>query len=410
MPRLKSLISACTALVTVASMSALLTASTAAQARATVSGNPNPVVSAGIAANGDRFVFWPCKEYTAICEAYYDSATRRWSAEHPMHVGQMDSTISVSMDADVHRIGPGPRGDPYMYLFFVGGAKENLYEEYWSGRWHGPLDLGMGPIFDVPSGPSAWWHASTKEAVAWMGFDDKLHYATSDNPTSRRSWHGPFTLKKAGNIASPPSVVDAGGGAESVWWRGENYNLYSASLVANGPAPYGPCDFGMGSIRSMVSVIWGVGVPITPEGSGGGENYRGAGGVKDMVPAKVSGNCPKPFWFGQYGGYAACWNGEGGKKGGSGLWCMEWALVGDPMNPVDVLAGPFKEKNSKVLGSAPSLGFYPQLDVCPSNTCERSQAFAFWQSFDTKEDLIELNGTTGKGPYNLGFGPLGELG
>jgi hypothetical protein len=291
--------------------------------------NPNPVVSSSVASNGNRYVFWTCNGYTAICAVHYNPVTKRWAKLPDLRVGQIDSppSVSISVDAEARA---------YIYVFWSGGAGHNLYEEYWTGwwpgtgpgRWHGPLNLRMGPLLSAPAAPAQWYDSrvlGSKEAVAWMGAGNRLRYAYSADPTNPRSWRGPFT-RNVGTIASPPSVTDAGGGAVSAWWKGNNGQLYSASLVADEAVPYGPCDFGMGRLDSGPSAIWGPGQPI----------FAGRGGVvkaphvrtgKTASPG-LSGNCPKPaaglHWFGRFGAYDVCW------EGSNGLWCMVWKIEGDP--------------------------------------------------------------------------------
>ena len=71
-----------------------------------------------------------------------------------------------------------------------------------------------------------------------------------------------------------------------------------------------------------------------------------------------------------------------------------------------MVAGPFEEGRMGVLGSSPSLGYYPGTYVCSPSGCQFSQAYAFWQGSNLKQDLIEADATTNQGPYDLGFGPL----
>ena len=368
---------------------------------ASAGANPNPVVSASVASNGNRYVFWTCNGYLAICYAWYNPVTGRWKKLPELHVGQIDSPPSVSI-----AVYPDTA---YIYLFWSGGAGHNLYEDYWTGwwpgtgpgRWHGPLNLHMGPLQSSPAAPPHWYNTGgQREAVAWMGQVNHLRYAYSTSPTNPRSWHGPYT-RNVGLIASPPSVVDAGGGAVSAWWKGGNGHLYSASLVADEAVPYGPCDFGMGRLDSMPSAIWGPGQPLV-----GGTPAPPHTPIRKAALAGLRGNCPRPesglVWFGRYGGYGVCW------AGGSGLWCMEWAVVGDPSSGSGqvVVAGPFQEGRMGVLGSSPSLGYYPGVYTCSQRGCVFSHVFAFWQGANFAQDLFEADASTGKGPYNLGYGPL----
>jgi hypothetical protein len=359
--------------------------------------NPNRVVSASVAANGDRFVFWICPNYTAICEAYYNSSTKRWAKMPDLHVGTIVSQPSVSLSMNVDDVA-GPRNDPYMYLFFAGGTKDDLEEEYWTGRWHGPINLHYGPLEGPPAAPPYWY---TNEAVAWMSVSSRLSYALSDNPVKASSWHGTY-IRRVGKIASPPTVTDAGGGSVSAWWKGANGNLYSASLLVTGESPYGACDFGMGNLLSDPSVVWGPGLPII--GDGPRMPATSSRPEKEKMAAKLSGNCPKPGYFGSFGTYTVCWAGDG--KTTTGLWCMQWSVSGEATAPVIVVAGPLQIGKMGVLGSAPGLAYYPYVYVCNSAGCKYSDIYAFWQNSNLHQDLMEADFTTVSRPVNLGFGPL----
>ena len=403
MQKISHLIAIAVSVVTVGGLTISLNINSASVAWA--GANPNPVVSASVAPTGDRYVFWTCNGYTAICEVHYDPVTKRWAKQPDLRVGQIVSPPSVSVSRDPLNGG--------IYVFWAGGARHDLYEDYWTGRydlragrWHGPFNLHMGPLLSAPAAPGQWYDqrvTGTKEAVAWMGLGNRLRYAYSASPTNPRSWRGPFT-RNVGTIASPPGVTDAGGGAVSAWWKGNNGQLYSASLVADEAVPYGPCDFGMGRLYSMPSAIWGPGLPVVPEATAG----AGASHVRigKAALAGLRGNCPRPasglVWFGRYGGYGVCW------AGSSGLRCMEWAVTGDASSGDGqvVVAGPFEEGRMGILGSSPSLGYYPGTYVCSPSGCQFSQAYAFWQGSNLKQDLIEADATTNKGPYDLGFGPL----
>jgi hypothetical protein len=370
----------------------------AGAAPAVAVGNPNSVVSAVSARNGDKFVFWSCASDFGLCEASFNARDGRWSHREIKGMGPLTSPPSASADVDLSHEAD-QFGDPFLYVFWR-GTHEQLEEAYWTGRWHGPVNLGMGPLQSGPSSPSTWYEpnegASKGEAVAWMR-DDRLWYAYSSNPTNKRSWHGPFS-RGVGTISSPPSTIDGGGGYESAWWEGQNGNLYSASLINTNGVKFGACDFGMGRIASTPSASWRRGLPTTVA------SRRGARAAT-LHPSKVTGNCPRPqghLSYGAFGGYGVCWAGEVvNHKTKSGLWCMLWTDDGSAINPTITVKGPVATGHLGLLGSAPSLASYPEHITGPAADTD-----AFYMGSNANRDLWVADLATGGHPRKLGFGPL----
>jgi hypothetical protein len=399
-----------TAVVLVLALVAGLNVTGVGPASADSAPNPNAVTSSAISGNGDRFVFWDCADTQQLCEASYNSAANRWSRHVVPGTGLLDTPPSVSVDVDATR---SSDGNPYLYVFFGGGPRDTLHEAYWTGRWH-TINLGMGPIaVGGPAAPSEWWYHSASsthgEAVAWMDAAGNLMYALSENPTSAKAWHGPYE-RRVGKLGSPPSVTDSLGYTETAWWHSPSGNLYSASLTDNGGwKQYGPCDWGLGHINSDVSVTWQKGLP-TGEGWPGPDPQGHRPAL--TAPGKLHGDCPAFNWYGPPGYYTICWAGE--NKSPAGLWCF--AYIGEedlPNPPIVLVAGPFRDGNMGALSSAPSIAVYPYTQVCPNQvrtarSCEISDVLAFWEGDTPKSDLWMGNISTGKGPFNVGIGPLSD--
>ena len=95
MQKINQLIAIAVSVVTIGVLTISLNISSASVAWA--GANPNPVVSASVAPTGDRYVFWTCNGYTAICDVHYDPVTKRWAKQPDLHVGQIVSPPSVSV-------------------------------------------------------------------------------------------------------------------------------------------------------------------------------------------------------------------------------------------------------------------------------------------------------------------------
>lgn len=378
---------------------------------ASTAGNPYAVVTAGFDANnGMTYVFWRCPDTFTLCGAHTISA-------HDQHyvraaipkMGTLGSVPSVSIDLD--RTGKG--GAPYIYVFWQGTyPKYDLMEAYYNGTWHRPVNLGMGPLYSRPAAPQGWFDSSDSlgvylskdgEGVAWMGKDGRLMYATSGNPTVKKSWKGPYY--DGVKIGTPPTVADAGGGAEVAFYGGDNQHLYATSFPFDWPegntgktGKFGPCEFNsMGLLGSDPSAAWFEGTQLP-----GATSRHGAGesAVRQPAAKVTSGKCPVMLTgnvsFGVTGIWQVCWSGV--KPPGKNIYCLEWV---QPPSAARTVYGPTQRGNFGVLGSAPSVVQFP-LDNTFSD-----DVFAFWQGSSSAQDLYRAAIVpTSRRATNLGFGPL----
>jgi hypothetical protein len=329
--------------------------------------NVDPVVSAAIeevpGAVDYRFVFWRCLSDEGLCEANYNGSS--WSEHEISGMGSLGSAPTVSLDASL-RAGAG--ANPYQYVFWAGTGNHNLWEAYWNGSWHGPTEISqISNMVGNPAAPEIWYSSTSgfPDAVAWTNNTNGISYSETTTPTTTSSWSSPVN-REVGQIASPPSVVDAGGGAESVWWQGDNNDLYSASIGDGGYPTYGACNFGMGPLGSAATVTWEQYLNVSPR--------KGADHPTAIRP-DVSGNCPVnsegSFWYGTGGQYDACW----GAYQANGMWCMDWYNL-DALGS-STLDGPWQDGSMGDLGSSPSLAAW---GVSPT-------VIAFWSGTGVNPDL-----------------------
>jgi hypothetical protein len=289
------------------------------------------------------------------------------------------------------------------------GPKYDLMEAYFNGKWHGPINLGMGKLDSQPAAPQVWYESSASgnpngEVVAWTNNRDQLYYAKSDNPSVKRSWKGPYADRHIGNIGYSLSVIDAGGGFDTAWWTGSGGHLYAADFPTdpNGET-WGPCDFGMGKLGSTPSVDWGPDLlPPGPPDEVTGNGAHDAPAAQKFADPGWKGNCPRKLyvtskdWYGHAGEYTVCWGGDTSK---GGLYCMAWALFSSQGE----VAGPVKWGHMGVLGSAPSITRWPYV-------VDSAISPMFWMSSTRAEDLMTAEFYPPTKPINLGFGPIGPGG
>ena len=374
--------------------------------------NPNAVVTAGFDANnGMTYVFWRCPDTFSLCGAHTISARNQHYVRAAIpSMGTLGSVPSVSIDLD--RTGKG--GAPYIYVFWQGSyPKYDLMEAYYNGSWHRPIDLGMGPLYSRPAAPQGWFDSTDSlgaylskdgEGVAWMGKDQRLMYATSSNPTVKKSWKGPYY--DGVTIGTPPTVADAGGGAEVAFWGGNNDHLYAASFPFDWPegntgstGKFGPCEFNsMGLLGSDPSAAWFQGTQIP--GSSGHSVVSSARRPAVTAAKLTSGKCPVMLTgnvsFGVTGIWQVCWSGV--KPPGKNIYCLQWL---QPPSAAQTIFGPTREGSFGVLGSAPSVVQFP-IDNFYSD-----DVFAFWQGSNSAQDLFRaVIFPPARHDTNLGFGPL----
>jgi hypothetical protein len=386
--------------------SSFLGSGSAYSAPAFVDQSPYPVVSAGfyqpLQSVDGEYVVYRCGARQELCEVHNK---RHGYTKQVIGMGPLNSAPSLSLDWQKAT----SSGVPYQYVFWQGPApKYDLMEAYFNGKWHGPLNLGMGKLGSAPAAPQVWYESSASgnpngEVVAWTNSQDQLYYARSDNPSVKSSWKGPYTDRHIGNIGYSLSVIDGGGGFDTAWWAGPGDHLYAADFPTdpNG-AKWGPCDFGMGKLGTTPSVDWGPDLfpPSGPSVDSPGNAEPGPAAKPKFGNPGWKGSCPRDVyatakdWYGRAGEYTVCWGGDTSK---GGLYCMAWGLISGTKGEI---AGPVKLGKMGVLGSAPSITRWPY--VVDSNLSPM-----FWMSSATNEDLITAQFYPPGKPKNLGFGPIG---
>jgi Carboxypeptidase regulatory-like domain/Stage II sporulation protein len=178
---------------------------------------------------GDQFVFWDNIPYGGLEESYYSASAGKWSSPGAVTVdghsmGPMGSAPTVAIT------GQYSNGDPDQYVFWKGtGSASKLWMAYWAGGWHGPIDLGKGPL---GSTPTAAGDTAGTVRVFWETPGRNLEEVSSSDPSSASSWSSPQEVRSAdggsmGPLGSSPSAaVNPATGEPYVFWKGAGGPLY----------------------------------------------------------------------------------------------------------------------------------------------------------------------------------------
>jgi len=183
--------------------------------------------AAAVDENGDKFVYW---ENTGggLEEAYYTASTNRWSSPSEITAGG-NGMGPLGSPPTVAVTGQYSGSYPDQYVFWKGtGSASKLWEAYWNGSWHGPIDLGKGPL---GSAPTAAGDTAGAVDVFWKTPGGNLEETFSSDPSSSGSWDAPQEItaggKGMGPLGSSPSVAaDAATGDQYVFWKGPGGPLY----------------------------------------------------------------------------------------------------------------------------------------------------------------------------------------
>lgn len=195
-------------------------AARAASRLATSSLPLSAVPAAGIDDQYNRYVFWRGVDAShGLWEGFYQASIITWHG--PISIpgmGPLGSEPTVAVD-------PGYVSSEYdfqyayQFVFWQGAdANHGLWEAYWDGSWHGPINLGMGSLGSMPSATYDAYKGIL--TVVWKGRDGNLWYTYNQlSFGQQQSWHGPFSAAW-GPLGGPPTAADAGSGYVQAFWRG----------------------------------------------------------------------------------------------------------------------------------------------------------------------------------------------
>jgi hypothetical protein len=280
---------------------------------------PTDGATLGVAshANGEQDVFWKGSNGN-LYEAFYSAG---WHGPYNLGMGPLGSPPTVAV---VPSTGA-------QYVFWKGGDGY-LYQTYWNGSaWVGPTNLGFGSLGSQPAA-TAW---GSQIDVFWKGGDNNLYEVVKTGST----WAGPFNIGM-GPLGSAPSVASHSSGEQDVVWKGADGQLYEAWYSAG--AWHGPVNLNMGTLGSAPTI------EVEPND------------VEEFV-----------FWKGGDGHlYEALWSGSS--------WTGP-ALVGSGMG---------------TLGSAPAA------------TSWGSERDVFWRGGDSYLWEAYYTPSTWHGPVNTGMSPI----
>lgn len=220
---------------------------------------PNPQPAAAADQFGNKYAFWE-NSSGDLTEVIYTAATGAWgkpvtvtAGGHP--VGPLGSAPTVAVSTQT----AGNYSD--QYVFWEGPAPaDDLYEAHWNGSWHGPVDLGDGPL---GSAPTAGVDGSGRLSVYWATTGHELTGIQS----TASGWSRPAVVTVAGtpvgSLGSAPSVAVGTDGSQYVFWESAAPASSLTEVYRTGGSWHGPADLGDGPLGS----------PPTAGADGSGSQY-----------------------------------------------------------------------------------------------------------------------------------------
>ena len=169
--------------------------------------------AAGADKFGNIFLFWKGTD-SQLEEGWYNNYDDEWTG--PIDIGNwtLGTTPTVAVSPLQSAVGPGGHLYSWLYVYWAGASSSHdLYLAYWNGSWHGPVNLGMGPIKYQPTASSNGEIGTAGENVYWGGEDNNIYYAysTTYDATSASDYSGPHSASynghKLGPIGSSPSTT-----------------------------------------------------------------------------------------------------------------------------------------------------------------------------------------------------------
>ncbi|MGH3422330.1 MAG: hypothetical protein ACRDOD_22370, partial [Streptosporangiaceae bacterium] len=126
-------------------------------------------------------------------------------------------------------------------LVFWQGAGGHLFEAWWQGRWHGPVDWTAGNRWpaSLASAPAASFAPDGTQLVFWRGPGGHLMEAWWNG-----RWNGPADWTAANGWGAPlmsaPTLSIATDGTQVIFWQGQGGHLTEAWWNGhwNGPADW----------------------------------------------------------------------------------------------------------------------------------------------------------------------------
>jgi hypothetical protein len=182
---------------------------------------------------GSQLVFWrgPANH---LFEAWYAGA---WYGPADLTAGAFGGAAPLS-SAPSAAVTP----DGSTQLVFWQGTAGHLFEAWYTGSWHGPLDISaafLGSAAPLESAPGiAVTPDGRQQLVYWQGPANHLFEAWYAG-----AWYGPVDLTAglfggAGPLTSAPSAaVTVDGSTQIVFWQGQGQSLWEAWFTGrwNGP-------------------------------------------------------------------------------------------------------------------------------------------------------------------------------
>lgn len=195
---------------------------------------------------GNIFVFWK-GTHGQLEEAWYSRYNRRWHGPTNLRMGTLGSEPTVAVSPIQNSACSGGHFCGEQYVYWRGSnRRHDLFLAYWNGTgWHGPVNLGMGPLASEPAASSNGEVGRAVENIYWTGTNGNVWYAysTTTVATSARDYSGPHQASYKGHGlgplgSSPSTTIDSCdesglpacfGYFDHVEWRGKDGALWGAA-------------------------------------------------------------------------------------------------------------------------------------------------------------------------------------
>jgi hypothetical protein len=171
-------------------------------------------IAAGVDRFGNKYLFWQGTNGT-LWEAYYNFYTSKWNGPTNLGMGILGSTPTVAIAPLQEFAGPGGNLFSGQYVYWE-GQDGNLWMTYWNGSWQPAKDIGMGQLGSEPTASmSSNGEGQVTTNIFWEGGNANIWstYSLSDAPTSASDYSAPssasYNGKEIGPIGSSPDTSTA---------------------------------------------------------------------------------------------------------------------------------------------------------------------------------------------------------
>jgi hypothetical protein len=353
-------------------LGAMLTAISTGVAGTATAAHAQDVGLRGPSAAVDRFnnqyVFWRgTGPGYHLWEGYYNAYTGKWNGPIDLGMGTLNSEPTVAVSVNQAFAGPGDDLFSGQYVFWRGTGSDDLWMAYWNGKWNGPIDLGMGPLGSGPTASDSGVAGGQQIDIYWEGEDANVWnaYSTNQDPTGSGDYSGPHPASYNGQGLGPLGSSPATG-------------------VGQPQCTEGSCDVWDYVVwQGQDGGLWGAKYSLL--------NHAWETGATKVSTAGTIGGPPSVALEPYINDFKLVWQGSSDDY----LWTLD-------TNSPDLLT---YYPQFGDLGSAPTIA-----EGSPTDSRLDIDVHIFWKGDDTAADLWQAYYNAANNTWslqNLGMGPLG---